>query len=94
MPNSAIQPNEPIRPEPEQMADAPRCLARTRSGAPCRGPAVRGRPRCRLHGCAPGSGGQPGNTNALRHGARSREYQAARAMLRKMSGEVAGSGRR
>lgn len=29
---------------------APRCGARTRSGAPCQGPAVRGRGRCRMHG--------------------------------------------
>ncbi len=29
---------------------APRCGARTRAGTPCRGPAVRGRLRCRLHG--------------------------------------------
>ncbi len=31
-------------------ASAPRCGARTRAGTPCRGPAVRGRLRCRLHG--------------------------------------------
>jgi hypothetical protein len=29
---------------------APRCGARTRSGCPCRAPAVRGRQRCRMHG--------------------------------------------
>lgn len=31
---------------------AQRCGARTRGGAPCRGPAVRGKRRCRLHGGA------------------------------------------
>ncbi len=31
-------------------ASAPRCGARTRAGTPCRGPAVRGRLRCRMHG--------------------------------------------
>ena len=29
---------------------APRCGARTRGGAPCRGPAIRGKARCRMHG--------------------------------------------
>ena len=28
----------------------PRCGARTRSGCPCQAPAVRGKPRCRMHG--------------------------------------------
>ena len=31
---------------------APRCGARTRSGCPCRAPAIRGRQRCRMHGGA------------------------------------------
>src|SRR5262249_16939390 len=47
---------------------APRCLARTRSGKPCRSPAVKGKRRCRMHGGAPGSGAPKGNHNALRHG--------------------------
>jgi hypothetical protein len=29
---------------------APRCGARTRSGNPCRAPAIRGKARCRMHG--------------------------------------------
>lgn len=29
---------------------APRCGARSRAGAPCQCPAIRGRSRCRLHG--------------------------------------------
>ena len=28
----------------------PRCGAKTRAGTPCRGPAIRGRARCRMHG--------------------------------------------
>ena len=32
------------------LSRAPRCGARTRAGAPCRCPAMRGRRRCRLHG--------------------------------------------
>ena len=30
--------------------NAPRCGAKTRKGAPCKGPAVRGKKRCRMHG--------------------------------------------
>jgi len=44
-----------------------RCGARTRGGTPCRAPAVRAKWRCRMHGGARGSGGQPGNANALKH---------------------------
>jgi hypothetical protein len=29
---------------------APRCGARTRAGVPCRGPAIKGKARCRMHG--------------------------------------------
>jgi hypothetical protein len=59
---------------------APRCGARTRSGKPCRAPAVRGRPKCRLHGCGRGSGGPSGARNgAWRTGKYS---QAARALSR------------
>jgi hypothetical protein len=49
---------------------APRCGARTKrnNGLPCRSPAVRGRRRCRIHGGGKGSGGQAGNTNAVKHG--------------------------
>ena len=54
------------------MHESRRCGARSRSGAPCRGPAVRGRRRCRMHGGAKGSGAQKGNRNALRHGFYSR----------------------
>lgn len=45
-----------------------RCGAKTRSGKPCRSPAVNGKKRCRMHGGAPGSGAPPGNKNALKHG--------------------------
>ena len=50
------------------MDRAPRCGARTRSGTPCRSPAVRGKRRCRMHDGAAGSGAPIGNKNALRHG--------------------------
>ncbi len=47
---------------------SPRCGARTRDGGHCRAPAVRAKRRCRMHGGARGSGGQPGNANARKHG--------------------------
>ena len=51
------------------LAKAPRCGARTRSGSPCRQAAVRGRARCRMHGGAKGSGGPPGSRNGnFKHG--------------------------
>ena len=59
------------RPQPDILASAPRCGARTRAGAPCRSPAVHGRARCRMHGGARGSGAPHGNRNAWKHGGRS-----------------------
>jgi hypothetical protein len=47
------------------MLSRPRCGARTRSGKPCRSPAVRGKRRA---SDAPGSGAPPGNKDALKHG--------------------------
>jgi hypothetical protein len=47
---------------------SPRCGARTRTGSPCRSPAVKGRQRCRMHGGTTGSGAPAGNRNALKHG--------------------------
>ncbi|WP_079852794.1 HGGxSTG domain-containing protein, partial [Acinetobacter baumannii] len=45
-----------------------RCGATTRSGAPCRAPALRGQVRCRMHGGARRSGAPKGNRNARKHG--------------------------
>ena len=55
------------------MLKAARCGAATRSGTPCRSPAVAGKKRCRMHGGASGSGAPRGNTNALKHGMYTRE---------------------
>ena len=50
--------------EPKQLRDAPRCGAHARTtGAPCRAPRVRGRSKCRMHGCGRGSGGPFGSRN-------------------------------
>ena len=64
------------------MHESPRCGARTRAGTPCRAPAVRHKRRCRLHGGAPGSGAQPGNANALKHGFYSAAAEAERRRIR------------
>ena len=68
---------------------SPRCGARTRSGTPCRSPAVQGKRRCRMHGGAIGSGARPGNRNALRHGRYTRELIEFRQMMRELLRESA-----
>ena len=61
-------------PEPSQLRLARRCGARTRSGSPCRSPAVNGKVRCRMHGGAKGSGAPRGERNGnFRHGLFTRE---------------------
>jgi hypothetical protein len=64
------------------MLSSPRCGARTRSGLPCRSPAVRGKRRCRMHGGAPGSAAPRGNKNALKNGAYTREAIERRKGIR------------
>ena len=64
--------NNPM--QPENLANAPRCGAKTRSGAECRSPAVKGKRRCRMHG-GTNSGAPKGNRNAWKHGDRSAEAE-------------------
>jgi hypothetical protein len=85
---SAEVPNDPAHPMVWRLNLAPRCGARTRAGTPCRSPAVRGKRRCRMHGGAKGSGGQPGNRNAWKHGARSAEALALRRTVRELLREA------
>ena len=66
------------------MLASPRCGARTRSGKPCRSPAVEDKRRCRLHSGAHGSGAPRGNKNALKHGLYTREASASRRQLREL----------
>ena len=77
MENSSNNPMQSSLP----MHRSPRCGARTRAGSLCRSPAIAGRVRCRMHG-APGSGAPAGNRNAWKHGERSSEVLAMRAMER------------
>ena len=60
------------------MLSSPRCGAKTRSGNPCKSPAVSEKERCRMHGGAPGSGAPHGNKNALKHGTYTRKAIARR----------------
>ena len=50
-----------MQPEQFPMHRTLRWGARTRSGSPCRSPAVRGKRRCRMHGGAAGTGAPIGN---------------------------------
>ena len=70
------------------MLASPRCGARTRSGMPCRSPAVVGKKRCRMHGGAKGSGAPQGNKNALKHGVYTREALERRAQMRALIREA------
>ncbi len=63
------------------MMQSARCGAKTRSGIPCRSPAVAGKKRCRMHGGAKGSGAPKGNQNAFKHGMYTREAMAERKQL-------------
>ena len=74
--------------EPSPMHRSPRCGARTRGGSPCRSPAVAGKRRRRMHGGAKGSGGQPGNRNALKHGRYAREAVEFRRLVRELAREA------
>ncbi len=65
---------------------SPRCGARTRSGSPCRSPAVGGKRRCRMHGAH--AGPPEGDRNALRHGARTAEALALRRAVRELVREA------
>ena len=71
------------------MLASPRCGAKIRSGGACRSPALRGKRRCRMHGGAPGSGGQKGNQNARRHGLFTGEAIAERKQIQELLGEEA-----
>lgn len=64
------------------MLASERCGAKTRSGEPCRSPAVGGKKRCRMHGGAYGSGAPRGNKNALKHGRYTQEVLAGKRQVR------------
>ena len=83
--------DDPIqrRAEPRALHQARRCGAKSRSGQPCRSPAVHGRPRCRMHGCAPGAGGPEGERNGnYRHGLYTKETQMRLRAMRDLRREI------
>ncbi|MBK7284931.1 MAG: hypothetical protein IPI83_11615 [Sphingomonadales bacterium] len=59
------------------------CGAKTRSGNPCRSPAM-ANGRCRMHGGS-SPGAPKGNQNALKHGGRSASTLAILAYLKQMT---------
>lgn len=73
--------NSPM--QPEVLANAPRCGAKTRMGSPCLAPAVRGRRRCRMHGGL-SQGAPKDNKRAWKHGDRSAETEAQLKYVRKI----------
>jgi hypothetical protein len=76
-------------PQPTSLREARRCGAKTRAGKPCRSPAVRGRPRCRMHGCGRGAGGPQGERNGnYRHRLSTKEARAEGASVRKLMREA------
>lgn len=75
-------------PCPEQKSyafnSAPRCGAKTRRNTPCQSPAVKGKLRCRMHGCGKGGGAPKGNSFAVTHGQSTAEAKAFRVKLREI----------
>uniref|UniRef100_UPI003C2DA054 HGGxSTG domain-containing protein n=1 Tax=Altererythrobacter segetis TaxID=1104773 RepID=UPI003C2DA054 len=80
--------NNPM--QPERLASARRCLARTRKGTECQSPAVKGKRRCRMHG-GTNPGAPKGNRNARKHGGYSAETKAAARWLKAMARLVDGA---
>lgn len=70
------------------MQNSLRCGAKTRSGNPCKSPAVQDKKRCRMHGGAEGSGAPKGNQNALKHGNFTKEAIEERKAIRKFIREA------
>jgi hypothetical protein len=70
------------------MLASPRCGAKTRSGGACGSPAVHGKKRCRMHGCAPGSGAPRAHQNARKHGLFNRDAIAERRQIQVLLGEA------
>ena len=66
------------------MLSSPRCGAKTRMGASCLSPAVKGKRRCRMHGGAKKSGAPKGNQNALNHGTYTKVAFRERAEMREL----------
>jgi hypothetical protein len=66
------------------MLASARCGAQTRSGTPCRSPAVADKKRCRMHGGAAGSGAPKHNQNALKHGLFTRQARKEHKQMQEL----------
>lgn len=66
---------------------ARRCDAKTRSGTPCRAPAIKGKQRCRMHG-GRSPGAPKGNQNAWKHGRYTAEAKLERFAARQTIHEL------
>lgn len=62
--------------------ESPRCGAKTRSGIPCKSPAM-ANGRCRMHG-GKSTGPPKGNKNALKHGFYTKEAVEHRRYIRQL----------
>ena len=75
--------------EPHMLHHARRCGARTRSGRPCRSPAVHGRPRCPDAWVRSRRWGLEGERNGnYRHGLYTKETQTRLRAMRDLRREV------
>jgi hypothetical protein len=75
----------PSRYDTVRLMAAPRCGARTRAGHPCRSPRVHGKPRCRMHGGAAGSGAPYGSANgAYKDGVHTKGSRRLRRLISEM----------
>jgi len=68
------------------MLESHRCGAKTRTGTPCRSPAMPNG-RCRMHG-GKSTGAPKGNKNAWKHGHYSKGAEAGRALLKNLLTEA------
>ena len=69
------------------MLESHRCGAKTRTGMPCRSPAMPNG-RCRMHG-GKSTGAPKGNKNAWKHGHYSKGKKSERALLKNLLTEAA-----
>jgi hypothetical protein len=71
-----------------RLLQAPRCGARTRSGAACKAPAIRGKARCRMHG-GKSTGAPKGARNGnFRTGDWTQEVEAERRWMKQLVKQV------
>lgn len=63
--------------------NAARCGAKTRTGTPCKSPAVQNQKRCRMHG-GTNKGAPVGNSNSLKNGFTTKETKQLRKAVKEL----------